>query len=296
MAMRRLIVGVDPGVTVGLAILGLDGAPVHIESKRGWSLPELIKTIAEVGEVTIASTDVSQPSEMVQRLSASLNAVLFAPLISMNSEEKHQIAREYVELYGVKLKNMHEVDALAAAVKAYQRYKNKFDHVEAKMRAYETKISIEDVKDLIVRGHTLKKAIEMLSSSSTFGTRAPLRRKVLREEKSKMLIDELRKQLLQEKERSRRLILANRELKLKIKALTSEISRLKERIEDVRSEQSAQIRREREYQMLREELGKARARLAEYSSRLEEFKARFEEVQRLREVESQGRLIRLKPV
>ena len=43
--MRRLIVGVDPGVTVGLAILSLDGEPILVESKRDWSLSELVKSI-----------------------------------------------------------------------------------------------------------------------------------------------------------------------------------------------------------------------------------------------------------
>jgi len=47
--MQKLIVGVDPGLNCGLAILRLDGTPILIESHRGWSLANIIERVREIG-------------------------------------------------------------------------------------------------------------------------------------------------------------------------------------------------------------------------------------------------------
>jgi len=294
--MRRLIVGVDPGVTVGLAALSLNGVPVFVDSKRGWAFPDLIRAVSELGEPTIISSDVVPASEILERLSVSLNAVLFVPLISMGGEEKHQTAKDYVEGYGLKLKNAHEVDALAAAVKAYQHYRNKFEQVEARVNREGLKVSADDVKDLVVRGCTLKRAIHLLLRSGEKQASAVLRPIVPREEKMKTMIEELTERLTLEKERFKRLRATNEELRIRIKELKVEVSGLKERIGEIRGTQLAQIRREREYQRLEDEAGKLRGKLSACHGQLEDYRRRFDQMQRLRQLESQGRLVLLKPV
>jgi len=294
--MKRLIVGVDPGVTVGLAALSLDGVPIFVDSRRNWAFSDLIKAITELGEPTIVSSDVSPASELLEKLSVQLNAVLFVPLISMGADEKHQTARSYVDHYMLKLKNAHEVDALAAAAKAYQHYRNKFEQVEARMNKEDFKVSVDDVKDLVVRGHTVKRAVQLLQSSDEIKPPRIVRRAVPREEQMKSLVEELKERLTQEKERSKRLRATNQELRLKLKALKTEISDLKEQVEKVRSDQSAQIRREREYQIILDEVKRVRAKLSEYSAQIEDYKSRFDQIQRLRELESQGKLVLLKPI
>jgi len=294
--MKRLIVGVDPGVTVGFAALTLDGVPVFVESRRNWSLSNLLKTVAELGVPTIVSSDVSPASEVLERLSAKLNAVLFAPLISMGTDEKQQIARTYVDRYGLRLKNAHEVDAIAAAVKAYQHYRNKFEQVEAKMKKQVFEVSVDDVKDLVVRGHTMKRAVQLLHVPSEFKASSVVRRTVPREEQMKSMIEEFKERLTLEREKSKHLRASNEELRLKVKELKAEISCLKTRIEEIRGAQSAQVRRERRYQMLLDELRGVRAKLAEYSAQLENYRKRFDQIQRLREHESRGRLVLLKPI
>ena len=138
--MKRLIVGVDPGVTVGLAVLSLNGQPILVESRRDWSLPELVKRISELGEPTLISSDVSPASEILKNLSHKLNAVLFVPPISLGADEKRHVAKDYADFFGLKLKNAHEIDALAAAVKAYRHYERKLRHVEARIKRLPIKI------------------------------------------------------------------------------------------------------------------------------------------------------------
>ena len=294
--MKRLIVGVDPGVTVGLAVLSLDGQPVLIESRRGWSLSEIVKMISELGEPTIISSDVSPASEILEQLSHKLNAVLFVPSISMGADEKRQIARDYADFYGLKLKNAHEADALAAAVKAYKHYERKFEHVEARLRSMPLKVSAEDVKDLVVRGYSMKRAIQHLQGIDKYAAPVVVKRPVPREEKLKNLIEELQNRLAKERERLKHLRQTNRKLQARIKTLEAEILSLKETIKEIQSKQSIEVRREREYSLLMDELEKTRAKVKEYSMKLEEYKRRFNDMQRLRELESQGRLILLKPI
>ena len=294
--MKRLIVGVDPGVTVGLAALSFDGVPISVDSRRNWALSDLIKTVSELGSPTIISSDVTPASTLLEKLSVKFNAVLFAPLLSMTADEKHQTARAYAELHGLKLRNAHEVDALASAVKAYQHYEKKFGQVNARVKKQKLNVSADDVKDLLVRGHTLKRAIQILQGSEKVQPAPVVRRRVPREERLKSLIGELEGRLSRERLESKRLRAANKELRLKTKTLKTEISDLQDRIEETRSEQSARVRREREYQMLLDEVQKAKARLSEYSAQLEVYKTRFNQLQRLRELESQGKLVLLKPV
>ena len=294
--MKRLIVGVDPGVTVGLAVLSLDGQPILIESRRGWSLSEIVKVISELGEPTIISSDVSPASEILEQLSHKLNAVLFVPLISMGADEKRQIAKDYADLYGLKLKNAHEADALAAAVKAYKHYERKFEHIEARLRSMSLKVSAEDVKDLVVRGYSMKRAIQHLQGIDKYAAPVVVKRPVPREEKLKNLIEELQNRLAKERERLKHLRQTNRKLQDRIKTLEAEILSLKETIKEIQSKQSIEVRREREYSLLMDELEKTRAKVKEYSMKIEEYKRRFNDMQRLRELESQGRLILLKPI
>jgi len=294
--MKRLIVGVDPGVTVGLAVLSLNGQPILVESRRGWSLSEIVKKISELGEPTLISSDVSPASEILEQLSHKLNAVLFVPSISMGADEKRQVARDYADSYGLKLKNAHEADALAAAVKAYKHYEKKFEHVEARIRNVSVKISVDDVKDLVVRGYSMKRAIQHLQGVEKYKAPLVVKRPIPKEEKLKNLIEELQDRLARERERLKDLRQTNRKLQAKIKTLEAEILSLRETIKEIQSKQSVQVRREREYNLLMDELEKTKAKVREYSIKLEEYKRRFNDMQRLRELESQGRLILLKPI
>jgi predicted RNase H-like nuclease (RuvC/YqgF family) len=294
--MRHLIVGVDPGVTVGLAALTLTGQPVLVESRRSWSFAELIKAIIDIGEPTVVSSDVSPASELLERLSHKLNAVLYVPLFSMTADEKRQTAKEYAQLYGLKIMNAHESDALAAAVKAFQHYERKFEQVEVRLERSSLSLPADDVKNLVAKGHTIKSAIQMLQDSKHVAAPQIVKSAIPTEEHLKDMIAELEARLAWEQQKSEALRLENRDLRSKVKALEAEITSVKDAVEKIRNKQSTEVRREREYGLLSDELQKAKAKLSEYSTQLEDYKQHFDEMQRLRKLESQGRLILLKPI
>lgn len=294
--VRKLIVGIDPGLNCGLAVLTFSGEPILVESGRGWSLTKLIERITSLGEPTIISSDVSPAPNSLEKISKKLNAVLFEPVISMSTEEKNQLAKAYVERYNIRLKNMHEVDALAAAIKAYQHFKNKFEQIDAKLRNMKSGFSPDDVKDLVVRGYSMARAIKVLQTSKTLPTPLVTEGYASQEERLKNLVKELREKLMLEKGRVKLLKEINNELRLKIRELSMEIERLKEILKKAYSEQEFQIRRERKYQQLLDEINFLKNKISAQEAQIEEYKRMLTHYQYLSELESKENRILLKPI
>ncbi|MEM2728544.1 MAG: hypothetical protein QXF59_05685, partial [Candidatus Bathyarchaeia archaeon] len=102
--------------------------------------------------------------------------------------------------------------------------------------------------------------------------------------------------LMLERERNRILREANRELHSKIRALETEVESLRNALEKVRSEQVLQIRREREYRKLYEEIRVLRDKIAEQEAQIEAYRQALSRLQSLSGSESREGLILLKPI
>ncbi|MEM2273147.1 MAG: DUF460 domain-containing protein [Candidatus Bathyarchaeia archaeon] len=292
---RKLIIGVDPGLNCGLAILSLDGTPILIESHREWPLAKIVERIREFGEPTIISSDVSPSPNLLEKLSRKMNAILFEPAIPMSSEEKQRLSKIYAERYGVKTQNIHEEDALAAAVKAYHHYKNKFEQVDAKLRELGCNLPPDHVKDLVARGRSISNAIKILSGVDAKHEYI-IENNSEGKEKLKEAIKRLTEKLMLERERNRLLQAANRELQSKIKELEAKIESLKVALDKVHSRETAQIRREREYQHLLEEIRVLRNKIAEQETQIETYRRMLSHLQHLDEISTKERLTLLKPI
>ncbi|OPY29302.1 MAG: hypothetical protein A4E28_00985 [Methanocella sp. PtaU1.Bin125] len=149
---EHIIVGVDPGTTIGVAVLNLDGELKGLVSSRVMSVPDIVSYIREMGKPVVVATDVVPPPATVEKIKRSFKATLFVPNERIAVDEKVRLAKPYG--YG----NDHERDALAAAVKAYNAYKNKFAQIDRKAPAHMT----DDVKAMAVGGKAIDAAIEML--------------------------------------------------------------------------------------------------------------------------------------
>jgi hypothetical protein len=295
--LRKLITAIDPGITCGAAVLTLDGKPVFVGSKRGWTHQDLLQTILDLGETVVVAGDVYPAPELVEKVSKSLNAVLFTPLIPLSASEKQHLARTYAEQHGLRLRNKHEVDALAAAIKAHQHYKNKFEQIEAHLKETGVRVPLDEVKAMVVRGYSIKRAIRSLSPKPKAAEPKPVvKPRTPQEEQLRNLVEKLKARVRKERERSERFKTLNEELRLQIEALKQETSTLKQKIEETKSEQMTRIQQEREYQRLLDEINVLKERLSSTLSELEEYKQRFDTLKRVRELESKGELILLKPI
>lgn len=152
---KSVIVGLDPGITVGIAALDLNGQVLTTYSERNMAISDVIKFISEIGHPIIISTDVNPAPGLVEKIARSFKALLFVPRESLKVEEKNELLRNL----GVTVEDDHQRDALTAAYKAYLRLKPKLDHVDAKLRELEIGGKGEEIKALVVQGYNLGEAI-----------------------------------------------------------------------------------------------------------------------------------------
>ena len=265
---EHIIVGVDPGTTIGVAALNLDGELVGLVSSRVMSVPDIVSYIREKGKPVVVATDVVPPPATVEKIKRSFKATLFVPNERIAVDEKVKLARPYG--YG----NDHERDALAAAVKAYNAYKNKFAQIDRKAPAHMT----NDVKAMAVGGKAIDAAIEMLQARPgppRAAAAAPLRP----QEAGDAALAELREQQRRKDEQISNLQSYVADLKRDLRQAerrlewqNEKIVRLQQRgLDDVRKGKEVTIR-DREIGRLKKEVYDERKRNGELRSNIDRLK------------------------
>jgi len=213
-----LIVGVDPGIETGLAILTVFGKPVLITSGRSISRNQLVETITSYGIPLMIATDVNPPSLYVKKLASSLNSILYTPPRDMTVAEKRRVVREFLEggEEGVKVLNSHQRDALAAALKALGSIKEKMERIKEELSRSGLNLPPQEVLALVLRGKTIKEAIEELGREKPKEVRREI---VTKAKEEKMLEEELRRKIRIIEELRRRNNLLLEELRNKEKEI-----------------------------------------------------------------------------
>ncbi|MBN1763216.1 MAG: DUF460 domain-containing protein [Methanomicrobia archaeon] len=152
---RYTIVGIDPGTTVGIAMIDLRGKLVEVFSAKNYSISDAIAWIAARGRPLIVASDVTPTPAMVKKISSVFASPVHDLGESLSTDEK--IALTKGEDY--EYKNAHERDALAACVNAFKHYKRKFTQVQKKTPAG---VNVEVVKAMVVQGVSISAAIDRL--------------------------------------------------------------------------------------------------------------------------------------
>ncbi len=116
--------GIDPGTTVGLAFLDLDGNVLGVKSARSLSIDDIITEISAIGKAAVVATDKATTPPVANKVASILGARLFTPKSDLPVEKKRELASRW------RTRNDHERDALAAAVYAYYKFQNKLRRVE----------------------------------------------------------------------------------------------------------------------------------------------------------------------
>ncbi len=158
---KSVIFGVDPGITVGLAVIDLDGNLLEVFSARDFSLSAILNFATKYSDIAVIASDVTPAPKLVERIGASLDAVVFTPSHSLNVEEKLNLIDERFtrDVYS----NAHERDAVAAAIKAHNSYRNKLLHLEKRLQEMGLAHMRTKVRRLVLRGTSLDSAIQQLT-------------------------------------------------------------------------------------------------------------------------------------
>lgn len=192
-----IIVGFDPGLTVGLAILDLNGNLLFLKSFKEISKSEIITTIIEYGKAILIATDVENPPKAVKKLASSLNAKIFSPKNDISVSYKNEIVNDYLKTisdfsfaskinkdfsdnysknkpnlkssstnynnYSDSSVDAHERDSLAATILAYNNYKKKLNQLEKKFLEAKMNLNSIDKEDIINENY-----YEILNQAKSF--------------------------------------------------------------------------------------------------------------------------------
>jgi len=288
---RKLVVGIDPGTTCGLAVLDLDARPILIESGKGTTKDTVIHKISEAGDAIIVASDVSPAPDFVRKVAASLNTIIFTPEVAIESTEKHLIVQDYAAQHRIKSLDPHSHDALAAALKAFRNYSVKFKQVEACVRALGRPVPLDEAKALVVRGHTIKRALELLIKRKEESDAI----KTIRTHESSELTS-LKKKVSEQCGEVERLEVQNQRLQEKVERLKSEIVRIESQREKERVDASREMKKERIYRIQRSEIENLQAQLEKAKHAMAEYQQRFDHLKHLREREARGEIMLLRPI
>ena len=129
---RGLFVGIDPGITTGIAALDLYGNIVKVYSKRNMSRNEIIRVITNLGQPLVITSDVNPLPKNVKRIARKFNAEIYLQEKSLAVAEKKKVVREYSDY----ARKGHESDALAAVIKAWKNYRPFLIKIEKELKRH----------------------------------------------------------------------------------------------------------------------------------------------------------------
>jgi len=125
----------------------------------------LIKYILKFGKPVIIATDVNPLPKTIEKLASAVGSNVFFPKTSLTYKEKKKIIDDYKH----RIKDSHQKDALAAALRAFKNYhstflkigeiverfkrKDLFDEAVKTVLKKKTENIIDVVRDLIGRKH-----------------------------------------------------------------------------------------------------------------------------------------------
>jgi Uncharacterized conserved protein len=245
---RPLIVAVDPGLSVGLAILGLDGSLVSLESLKYAGINSIIEYIIQKGKPLIITSDKCRASNMVNKLATKFGSALILPDKDLGVEEKKKLVENYTNLFeiGNRKINSHMRDALAAAYFTFKKIYPTLVKIESELKDF--LLSKEDMnkifEKIIKEKRTLREAFEETIKDESYEELKVPSVKIQKQELNDKSL-EILKRRVDELER-----ITNFQ-SLKLQEKDSIIAKLKQEVEKLKDENYLNIKKNVEVSLLK---------------------------------------------
>ena len=248
---EHIIVGVDPGHTIGLCALDLEGRPLHLFSIENGGLAKAVSTIESWGTPSIIACDVFPASDFVLKLASYFNVKLFTPGKDVREEFKRDILKHEEEKAGRRLaSNNHERDSLSAAVMAWRDSQNL---IRSAMSAPSP--DSKKVVHLMLQGYRREEAHSEISSP-----------KILQKEEE--TFEQTPVPNAPSRVLSKDSILSRQNISLmrRVESLENENASLRERIRNIERGLVGRLMREKEIRRLKTKISRLQSRLTEFNS------------------------------
>lgn len=157
--MRELlIVGIDPGTTVGYAILDIEGNLLILNSSKHLKLNSLISTAIQSGQPLIIGCDVAPPPSFVHKFAVKTGSKLIYPEQDLKVREKKQLTKKF----NTQIKNNHQRAALSSALFAYKTIKPLLKKINRVLKKEQKQHLLKKVETLLIKKKIpIKKAITL---------------------------------------------------------------------------------------------------------------------------------------
>lgn len=274
------IVGIDPGTTVGIAILSLDRDLLYLKSFRGIAPDEVVKLIAEYGKPAVIASDVTPMPGSVEKIRRSFNAVPASPGIEVSAEEKIALGKPFG------YSNDHERDALTAALLTYRSYKNMFTRIEKKAPEG---IDLELIKMHVIRGDSIEAAIEKVKAENM--PQKPRVVEQIQKPEGKPVdesLQKLRETIQRQGEQIQNLHDYLEELKEELHAKDRKISKLESRIKGFKKEAYSEVRKSKEIQIRDSTIESLKKELSNKNKTVKELRRRSNKLRKIQKMEVRG--------
>jgi len=225
---KALIVGIDPGSTIGLCIIDTLGESKGVFSFKSPRAHNVVNKILEYGTPVVISCDKKKPPEYINKLSARLGCrVISPPRDLLISEKKRLVIKNKCSAV---VKDSHQRDACAGAYYAFSRMKSSIKKIEESFSSEE--LSAPLFKKILVEGKTINDTRKDLWKEKTKKTQYTNKKSFIAKSLSKKnantrsdlaLPNKLADKIYSLKEEIRKLKRENEKIFLRVKELESDI-------------------------------------------------------------------------
>ncbi len=270
---KPIIVGIDPGIFVGISAIDIHGNPVILESKKGMDREEIINKLSEKGSAIIIATDVNPVPDAVKKISGILKAKLYIPEKSLSVDEKQELLQEYSEKYNLNITDPHIRDSLAAALKAYKELENKLSQASSTIRKLGLDIDEYSVYKCVIEGKTVSECIEK-----------QIEKEIVEEENKEII--KVEKVENKEKPFDSRALTENSELKHEIFRLRRVISQLlnekyelEKKLYEIKTQFNAEVEKDRRIYKLKTDLEERNKSIVKLEGIIKDYSSKIDKLE-----------------
>ena len=261
----HVIVGLDPGTTVGLAILDLNGKLLHLESVRAQSSADIISVINSVGIPVVIATDKMEMPSGVEKIRRAFSAIGWTPKKDIQVKEKYAVAKDYP------FDDDHQRDSLSAALMAFRSYVPKFENLRRRIPAG---VDIDFIRAGIIRGKSVEQILASLSMMDIESDSKP----EIKEEPR--ILDEKDLEIIRLNEEVQKLRKLSMSLSKDLESQEHAVKSLQRRLNLERGERTAEILISEEITSRDKELDQTKKALRKEERRCKNLRVRLERMKR----------------
>lgn len=154
---KLLIVGIDPGTTIGFAVLDIESNLIHLDSSKQLDLNLLISETIKFGKAVLVGTDKAKVPSLVEAFAAKMGARIANPNDDLKVEDKKKLTNDF------NFNDEHQSDALASALFAYKNTKALLDKIDFFAEENNKKDIRDKIKELVItKKISIKSAVSII--------------------------------------------------------------------------------------------------------------------------------------